>query len=129
MKTSDTAGGICFHCDINERMSCSAGREARQRLFSSLRSIASRAIARIANICLRFRQFGERRNRNYVTLTRECPAAQDGKRDSAYSRVYGFLREVCQSFLREARQRLFSSLRSIASRSCRNMRDRGGNSI
>ncbi len=40
MKTSDTAGGICFHCDINERMSCSAGREARERLFSSLKGIA-----------------------------------------------------------------------------------------
>ena len=73
MKTSDTAGGICFHCDINERMSCSAGREARERLFSSLKGIANRAT--------------ERRNRNYATLTRECPAAQDEKRDSAYSRV------------------------------------------
>ena len=59
MKISDTVGDICFHCDINERMSCSAGREARQRLFSSLKGIANRVTVR--------------RNRNYATLTRECP--------------------------------------------------------
>ena len=82
MKTSDTVGDICFHCDINERMSCSAGREARQRLFSSLR-VFTRGISKLferSATALILESEGHcnratvRRNRNYATLTRECLA-------------------------------------------------------